>query len=70
VARTDGFHFHDRKESAFSLVFNATAPMGTLSTSWAPTDIIVGEARDIYVDDGTGDFFMARFQAAVSSSPC
>jgi len=44
--------------------------MGTLSTSWAPTDIIVGEARDIYVDDGTGDFFMARFQAAVSSSPC
>ncbi|GJN08534.1 hypothetical protein PR202_ga26468 [Eleusine coracana subsp. coracana] len=70
VARAQGFYFYDKKGGfsswfAFSLVFNSTAYRGTLELVGA--DVSVDKIRDISVIGGTGDFFMARGIATVST---
>ncbi|KAF8679163.1 hypothetical protein HU200_045929 [Digitaria exilis] len=70
VARAQGFYFYDRKEAynawfAFSLVFNSTSYKGTLNLMGA--DLMTEETRDLSVVGGTGDFFMARGVATVST---
>ncbi|KAL6841914.1 hypothetical protein ACP4OV_028426 [Aristida adscensionis] len=70
VARAQGFYFFNKKEGpnawfAFSLVFNSTAHKGTLNLMGA--DVIAEKKRDISVVGGTGDFFMARGVATLST---
>ncbi|KAL6657524.1 hypothetical protein ACP70R_005304 [Stipagrostis hirtigluma subsp. patula] len=70
VARAQGFYFFDKKEEpnawiAFSLVFNSTAYRGTLNLLGA--DLMAEKTRDISVVGGTGDFFMARGVATLST---
>ncbi|WVZ66816.1 hypothetical protein U9M48_015986 [Paspalum notatum var. saurae] len=70
VARAQGFYFYDKKEElnawfAFSLVFNSMAHKGTLNLMGA--DLISEETRDFSVVGGTGDFFMARGVATIST---
>ncbi|KAF8668876.1 hypothetical protein HU200_052079 [Digitaria exilis] len=70
VARAQGFYFYDRKEAynawfAFTLVFNSTSYKGTLNLMGA--DLMAEETRDLSVVGGTGDFFMARGVATVST---
>ncbi|KAM0899062.1 hypothetical protein ACQ4PT_021546 [Festuca glaucescens] len=57
-----GFYLYDKKELfnawfAFSLVFNSTAPKGTINLMGA--DLMSEKTRDISVVGSTGDFFMA-----------
>ncbi|PVH65314.1 hypothetical protein PAHAL_2G461300 [Panicum hallii] len=70
VARAQGFYFYDRKEAlnawmAFSLVFDSAAYRGTLNLMGA--DLMAEETRDLSVVGGTGDFFMSRGVATLST---
>ncbi|KAM0903946.1 hypothetical protein ACQ4PT_018341 [Festuca glaucescens] len=70
VARAQGFYFYDRKEAynawfCFSLVSDSKAYKGTLNIMGA--DLMAKETRDLSVVGGTGDFFMARGIATVST---
>ncbi|GMP96444.1 hypothetical protein CsSME_00045093 [Camellia sinensis var. sinensis] len=49
----------------FSFVFNSTDHKGTLN--FAGADPIMAKTRDVSVIGGTGDFFMARGIATVST---
>ncbi|KAL6841915.1 hypothetical protein ACP4OV_028427 [Aristida adscensionis] len=70
VARAQGIYVYDRKDEAsawmaFSLVFNSTAYKGTLNLMGA--DLMPETTRDLSVVGGTGDFFMARGVATLST---
>ncbi|KAJ6794277.1 dirigent protein 5-like [Iris pallida] len=70
VARAQGFYFYDMKTDynawfAFTLVFNSTRHTGTISIMGA--DLMMMDTRDLSVVGGTGDFFMARGVATVST---
>jgi len=65
AAHAQGFYFYDKQEEqnawfGFSIVFNSTVHKGTLNLMGAKT-------RDISVVGGTGDFFMARGIATLST---
>ncbi|XP_058100309.1 dirigent protein 5-like [Magnolia sinica] len=70
VARAQGFYFYDKKDTfnawfAYTLVFNSSKHKGTLNLMGA--DPINQKSRDISVVGGTGDFFMARGIATLST---
>uniref|UniRef100_A0ACD5WNG6 Uncharacterized protein n=1 Tax=Avena sativa TaxID=4498 RepID=A0ACD5WNG6_AVESA len=70
AAHAQGFYFYDKQEEqnawfGFSIVFNSTAHQGTLNLMGA--DIMSAKTRDISVVGGTGDFFMARGVATLST---
>ncbi|KAJ1291929.1 hypothetical protein BS78_02G353900 [Paspalum vaginatum] len=69
VARAQGFYFYDKELTsawlAFSLVFNSTAHKGTLNLMGA--DLMNEKTRDSSVVGGTGDFFVARGVATIST---
>ncbi|XP_077210472.1 disease resistance response protein 206-like [Tasmannia lanceolata] len=70
VGRAQGFYFYDRKEIftawfAFSFVLNSTDYKGTIN--FAGADPLMNKTRDISVIGGTGDFFMTRGIATVST---
>ncbi|GFZ16427.1 Disease resistance response protein [Actinidia chinensis var. chinensis] len=70
VGRAQGFYFYDMKNTfsawlGFSFVFNCTELKGTLN--FAGADPILVKTRDVSVIGGTGDFFMARGIATIST---
>jgi hypothetical protein len=70
AAHAEGFYFYDKQEAqsawfGFSLVFNSTAHKGTINLMGA--DLMSEKTRDISVVGGTGDFFMARGIATLST---
>ncbi|KAJ6812644.1 disease resistance response protein 206-like [Iris pallida] len=70
VGRAQGMYVYDRKDVftawlAFSFVFNSTGRRGTLS--FAGADPLMNKTRDVPVVGGTGDFFMARGVATLST---
>ncbi|KAK1678514.1 hypothetical protein QYE76_039362 [Lolium multiflorum] len=70
AAHAEGFYFYDKQEAqsawfGFSIVFNSTAHKGTINLMGA--DIMSQKTRDISVVGGTGDFFMARGIATLST---
>ncbi|KAI3691819.1 hypothetical protein L6452_31621 [Arctium lappa] len=70
VARAQGFYFYDMKTTynawiAYTLIFNSTEHKGTINIMGA--DMMDEETRDISVVGGTGDFFMARGIATLST---
>ncbi|XP_058100310.1 dirigent protein-like [Magnolia sinica] len=70
VGRAQGMYFYDKKEIftawvAFSFVFNSTKHKGTIN--FAGADPLMNKTRDISVIGGTGDFFMARGIATLST---
>jgi hypothetical protein len=70
AARAQGFYFYDKKDTfnawlCFSIVFNSTACKGTLNLMGA--DLMDEKTRDLSVVGGTGDFFMARGVATIST---
>ncbi|KAA0044857.1 hypothetical protein IC582_016960 [Cucumis melo] len=70
VGRAQGFYFYDKKEIftawlGFSFVFNSTEHRGSLN--FAGADPLMNKTRDISVVGGTGDFFMARGIATLST---
>jgi len=70
AAHAQGFYFYDKQEEqnawfGFSIVFNSTVHKGTLNLMGA--DIMSAKTRDISVVGGTGDFFMARGIATLST---
>uniref|UniRef100_A0A0D9XIC7 Dirigent protein n=1 Tax=Leersia perrieri TaxID=77586 RepID=A0A0D9XIC7_9ORYZ len=71
AVRAQGMYFYDRKEApnawfSFSLVFNSTAHgHGTINLMGA--DLMSEKTRDISVVGGTGDFFMTRGIATLST---
>ncbi|RCV14184.1 hypothetical protein SETIT_2G405400v2 [Setaria italica] len=71
VARAQGFYLYDKKEAynvwiAFTLVFDSKAYKGTLNLMGA--DLMAEETRDLSVVGGTGDFFMSRGVATLSTN--
>lgn len=70
VARGQGFYFYDMKTTynawlAISLIFNSTEHKGSITLMGA--DLMDEPTRDIPVVGGTGDFFMTRGIATVST---
>ncbi|XP_038904502.1 disease resistance response protein 206-like [Benincasa hispida] len=70
VGRAQGFYIYDRKEIftawlGFSFVFNSTEHRGSLN--FAGADPLMNKTRDVSVIGGTGDFFMARGIATLST---
>lgn len=70
VGRAQGFYIYDKKEIftswlGFSFVFNSTEHRGSLN--FAGADPLMNKTRDISVIGGTGDFFMARGIATLST---
>ncbi|ERM93704.1 hypothetical protein AMTRI_Chr02g217100 [Amborella trichopoda] len=70
VGRAQGMYFYDKKEFytawlGFSFVLNSTNYLGTLNFIGA--DPLLQTTRDISVVGGTGDFFMARGVATIST---
>ncbi|KAK8537961.1 hypothetical protein V6N13_096242 [Hibiscus sabdariffa] len=70
VAQAQGFYFYDMKTTynawfAYTLVFNSSDQMGTLNIMGA--DMMMKKARDLSVVGGTGDFFMARGIATLTT---
>uniref|UniRef100_A0A0E0LNU3 Dirigent protein n=1 Tax=Oryza punctata TaxID=4537 RepID=A0A0E0LNU3_ORYPU len=70
AVRAQGLYLYDKKEApnawfAFSVVFNSTAHRGTLNLMGA--DLMSEKTRDLSVVGGTGDFFMARGVATLST---
>ncbi|XP_058103591.1 dirigent protein-like [Magnolia sinica] len=70
VGRAQGMYFYDKKEIftawlAFSFVLNSTNHKGTIN--FAGADPLLNKTRDISVIGGTGDFFMARGMATLST---
>lgn len=70
VGRAQGFYLYDKKEVytawlGFSFVFNSTQHKGSIN--FAGADPLMNKTRDISVIGGTGDFFMARGVATLST---
>ncbi|KAL1364334.1 hypothetical protein HN51_012523 [Arachis hypogaea] len=70
VGRAQGFYIYDKKEIftswlAFSFVFNSTQHKGSIN--FAGADPLMNKTRDISVIGGTGDFFMTRGVATLST---
>ncbi|KAG7015165.1 Disease resistance response protein, partial [Cucurbita argyrosperma subsp. argyrosperma] len=70
VGRAQGFYIYDKKEIftawlGFSFVFNSTEHRGSLN--FAGADPLMNKTRDVSVIGGTGDFFMARGIATLST---
>ncbi|GLU05889.1 hypothetical protein SLE2022_229630 [Rubroshorea leprosula] len=70
VGRAQGFYFYDRKDVftawlGFSFVFNSTEHRGSIN--FAGADPLMNKTRDISVIGGTGDFFMARGIATLTT---
>ncbi|CAK8579277.1 unnamed protein product [Lathyrus sativus] len=70
VGRAQGFYIYDTKNTytswlSFTFVLNTTHHQGTIT--FAGADPIVAKTRDISVTGGTGDFFMHRGIAAVTT---
>ncbi|KAJ8768501.1 hypothetical protein K2173_022594 [Erythroxylum novogranatense] len=70
VARAQGFYFYDMKTEynawfAYTLVFNSTENKGTLNIMGA--DLMAADTRDFSVVGGTGDFFMSRGIATITT---
>lgn len=70
VGRAQGFYIYDKKEIftawlGFSFVFNSTQHKGTIN--FAGADPLMNKTRDISVIGGTGDFFMTRGVATLST---
>ncbi|KAK9698510.1 hypothetical protein RND81_08G109800 [Saponaria officinalis] len=70
VGRAQGFYLYDKKEVftswfGFSFVFNSSEHKGTLN--FAGADPLMDKTRDISVIGGTGDFFMARGIATLTT---
>ncbi|XP_058103592.1 dirigent protein-like [Magnolia sinica] len=70
VGRAQGMFFYDKKEIftawvAFSFVFNSTNHKGSID--FVGADILMNKTRDISVIGGTGDFFMTRGIATLST---
>ncbi|KAI4370121.1 hypothetical protein MLD38_018502 [Melastoma candidum] len=70
VGRAQGFYFYDKKEIftawlGFSFVFNSTEHRGSIN--FAGADPLMNKTRDISVIGGTGDFFMARGVATLTT---
>ncbi|CAM8990477.1 unnamed protein product [Rhodiola kirilowii] len=70
VGRAQGLYIYDKKTIftswlAFSFVFNSTRHKGSIN--FAGADPLMQTTRDISVIGGTGDFFMARGIATLST---
>ena len=70
VGRAQGMYLYDQQTTysawlSFSLVFNSTEHKGSLN--FAGADPLLNKTRDISVIGGTGDFFMARGIATLST---
>ncbi|XP_031094805.1 disease resistance response protein 206-like [Ipomoea triloba] len=70
VGRAQGFYLYDKKEIftawlGFSFVFNSTEHRGSIN--FAGADPLMNKTRDISVIGGTGDFFMTRGMATLST---
>jgi len=70
VGRAQGFYVYDKKEIftawlGFSFVFNSTQHKGSIN--FAGADPLMNKTRDISVIGGTGDFFMTRGVATLST---
>ncbi|GLU07018.1 hypothetical protein SLE2022_239980 [Rubroshorea leprosula] len=70
VAKAQGLYFYDMRTDftawfAFSLIFNSTEHKGILNIMGA--DLMMEKTRDFTVVGGTGDFFMARGIATVTT---
>ena len=70
VGRAQGFYIYDKKDIftawlGFSFVFNSTQLRGTIN--FAGADPLMNKTRDISVIGGTGDFFMTRGEATLST---
>ncbi|BAF22323.1 dirigent protein 5 precursor [Oryza sativa Japonica Group] len=70
AVRAQGVYLYDKKEApnawfAFSVVFNSTGRRGTLNLMGA--DLMSEKTRDLSVVGGTGDFFMSRGVATLST---
>ncbi|KAH0467781.1 hypothetical protein IEQ34_002814 [Dendrobium chrysotoxum] len=70
IGRAQGLYLYDGKTVftawlAFSLVFNSTQHRGTIQIAGA--DPLLEKTRDVSVVGGTGDFFMARGVATLST---
>lgn len=70
VGRAQGFYFYNGKVAftawlSFTFVFNSSDYKGTIT--FAGADPLLSKTRDISVVGGTGDFFMARGVATLST---
>ncbi|XP_057802724.1 dirigent protein-like [Salvia miltiorrhiza] len=70
VGRAQGMYLYDQRSIygallSFSFLFNSTDHVGTLN--FAGADPLMNKTRDISVIGGTGDFFMARGVATLST---
>lgn len=70
VGRAQGFYIYDRKDEytawlGFSFVLNSTDYEGTIN--FAGADPLMHKTRDVSVIGGTGDFFMTRGIATIST---
>ncbi|CAA0820453.1 Dirigent protein 6 [Striga hermonthica] len=70
VGRAQGMYFYDTKNTytaflGFSFVFNSSEHVGTLN--FVGADPLMNKTREVSVIGGTGDFFMARGVATVST---
>ncbi|KAL7159989.1 hypothetical protein ABFS83_01G064500 [Erythranthe nasuta] len=70
VGRAQGFYLYDRKDVftawlGFSFVFNSTEHKGSIN--FAGADPLMNKTRDISVIGGTGDFFMTRGVATLTT---
>lgn len=70
VGRAQGFYLYDKKDIftswlGFSFVFNSTEHKGSIN--FAGADPLMNKTRDISVIGGTGDFFMARGIATLTT---
>ncbi|XP_052210246.1 dirigent protein-like [Diospyros lotus] len=70
VGRAQGFYIYDKKDIftawlGFSFVFNSTEHNGSIN--FAGADPLMNKTRDISVVGGTGDFFMTRGVATLST---
>ncbi|KAL0330000.1 UNVERIFIED_CONTAM: Disease resistance response protein [Sesamum radiatum] len=70
VGRAQGFYLYDKKDVftawlGFSFVFNSTEHKGSIN--FAGADPLMNKTRDISVIGGTGEFFMARGVATLTT---
>ncbi|KAJ8764815.1 hypothetical protein K2173_010280 [Erythroxylum novogranatense] len=70
VGRAQGVYFYDSKSIftawlGFSFVFNSTQHKGSLN--FAGADPLMNKTRDVSVIGGTGDFFMVRGVATLTT---
>ncbi|XAR70229.1 hypothetical protein NMG60_11027016 [Bertholletia excelsa] len=70
VGRAQGLYVYDKKDVftswlGFSFVFNSTEHKGSIN--FAGADPLMNKTRDVPVVGGTGDFFMARGVATLTT---